>query len=75
MLVSLILAQIWVLNNQYKINPIILLDEVFTHFDEQKKVQLANEIENLNGQFFITTTEQDLTKLFVTNTGQIIICS
>lgn len=73
MLVSLILAQTWVLNSQYNIHPIVLLDEVFTHFDNERRTQLANELEGLAGQFFITTTELDLNKLFASSASLVPI--
>lgn len=59
MLISLTLGQVIVLNKNCNIKPIVLLDEVFAHLDEDRKKQLLLELENLDAQFWITTTEID----------------
>ena len=38
LLISIILASAKALKNSIKISPIMLLDEIFTHLDSQKKV-------------------------------------
>lgn len=59
MLISLTLGQVFVLNKKCEIKPIVLLDEIFAHLDEDRKKQLMIELENLDAQFWITTTEID----------------
>lgn len=51
---------------QYKLNPIILLDDVFSELDEMRRSKL---IESLKGsQIFITTTEEHHLPKFVAET-------
>lgn len=57
LLVSIILAQTkcQILNKGFA--PILLLDEVTTHLDDQKRDALLNKIKSLNLQAWITSTE------------------
>ena len=42
-----------------KKSPIILLDEVFTHLDLEKKSSLLENLVNLQSQIWITATEKE----------------
>lgn len=61
MLISLLIGQVKVLNQNGNIQPIVLLDEIFAHLDETKKKQLMDELKKLNAQFWVTST--DLSKI------------
>ncbi len=64
MLISMLLAQIKAMNDLFNETPIVLLDEVFAHLDEARRGQLAEELNNLNAQIWITSTEPELEKVF-----------
>lgn len=73
MLISLLLAQIWALNEFQNISPIVLLDEIFAHLDDTKKTQLIKEFKNLKAQFWITTTESSKIPIVKGQTRSIFI--
>ena len=58
-LISLIIAASKALKKSTNFSPILLLDEVFIHLDEIRKVALLREIEALDSQAWITTTEKE----------------
>lgn len=62
MVVALTLGQVKNLNDKYNIKPVVLLDEIFSHFDNERIKLLIDEIKNLDAQFWITTTDTDLSK-------------
>lgn len=64
MLISMLLAQIKAMNDLFNCAPIVLLDEVFAHLDENRRSQLAQELNDLQAQIWITSTEPDLAKVF-----------
>ncbi len=64
MLISMLLAQIKAMNDLFNETPIVLLDEVFAHLDENRRSQLAEELNNLKAQIWITSTEPELEKVF-----------
>ena len=55
---ALLISIIFSVAKSYKkhknLSPILLLDEVFSHLDKDKKESLSREIENLNSQVFMT---------------------
>jgi DNA replication and repair protein RecF len=54
LLISIIFSVAKSYKNYTKLSPILLLDEVFSHLDNDKKESLTKEIENLNSQAFMT---------------------
>lgn len=64
MLISVLLGQIKAMNSLFKCKPIVLLDEVFAHLDEDRREQLANELKDLDAQIWITSTDDNLNELF-----------
>ena len=67
MLIALTLAQARAIYKLYKIRPIILFDEVFAHLDISKTKEFVEELNNIEGQFWITTTDTLLYKHFNEN--------
>lgn len=55
-----------------KASPIILLDEVFSYLDKDKKIELFNELLKLNIQSFITGTDISIFKDVINNNINII---
>jgi len=64
MVVALIFGQVKNLNDIYEIRPLVLLDEIFSHFDEERIKMMINELKNLDAQFWITSTDSELQKKF-----------
>ena len=62
MLISTIIASIRALNSQFKISPVLLLDDIFSHLDEDRTINLMSELSSVNSQIWITTTD-----LFIQN--------
>lgn len=61
MLISLTIAQILALralSNRY--SPILLLDEIFVHLDNERREYLADFLNKYESQFWITSTEEGL---------------
>jgi DNA replication and repair protein RecF len=58
LLISIILAVAKSYKEFTKLSPILLLDEVFSHLDNDKKESLSKEIENLNSQAFMTGIDE-----------------
>ncbi len=58
LLISIILAVAKSYKNYCNLSPILLLDEVFAHLDNNKKESLSKEIKSLNIQAFMTGTEE-----------------
>ena len=54
LLISIIFSVAKSYKNHTHLPPILLLDEVFSHLDNDKKESLSREIENLNSQTFMT---------------------
>ena len=59
-LISIILANAWALIEHNGSPPILLLDEVTAHLDDDRRQKLHDEILHLNSQVFMTGTNQDL---------------
>lgn len=59
-LISIILANAWSLSECFGVPPVLLLDEVTAHLDEQRRSELYSEILNLKAQVFMTGTEKNL---------------
>ena len=59
-LISIILANAWSLTEYVGDPPILLLDEVAAHLDDDRRQELYNEIVNLKAQVFMTGTDQNL---------------
>lgn len=64
MLISLTIAQIIALQAYSNSFPILLLDEIFVHLDDERRKYLADFLESGSSQYFITSTEEDLVKYF-----------
>ena len=58
-LISLVLSTATAFMEYTKKSPIILLDEVFTHLDMQKKSSLLEKLVDLQSQIWITATEKE----------------
>ena len=54
LLISIILSVAKSYKNHTNFSPILLLDEVFSHLDNEKKQSLSREIESLDSQAFMT---------------------
>ena len=59
LLISIIISTAIAFKEYTKKSPIILLDEVFTHLDLEKKESLLEELINLDTQVWITATEKE----------------
>ena len=57
MLISIIIASIRPLNKEFNISPILLLDDIFSHLDENRIKDLVHELSMVKSQIWITTTE------------------
>lgn len=64
MVVALTLGQVKNLNDSYGVRPLVLLDEIFAHFDDSRVEQMIAELKNLDAQFWITTTDAMLYEKF-----------
>lgn len=61
MLISLTIAQILALRSlSNRRSPILLLDEIFVHLDNERRQYLADFLNNYESQFWITSTEEGL---------------
>ena len=58
-LISLVLSTASAFMEYTKKSPIILLDEVFTHLDVEKKSSLLEKLVDLQSQIWITATEKE----------------
>ena len=58
-LISLVLSTASAFMEYTKKSPIILLDEVFTHLDVEKKSSLYEKLVDLQSQIWITATEKE----------------
>ncbi len=58
-LISLVLSTASAFMEYTKKSPIILLDEVFTHLDAEKKSSLLEKLVDLQSQIWITATEKE----------------
>ena len=58
-LISLVLSTASAFMEYTEKSPIILLDEVFTHLDVEKKSSLLEKLEDLQSQIWITATEKE----------------
>ena len=59
LLISIIISTAIAFKEYTNKSPIILLDEVFTHLDLEKKESLLEELINLESQVWITATEKE----------------
>ncbi len=64
----LIFAQCNHLVNNCKINPILLLDEVCSHLDDDNRSILLNLLDDYKLQFFMTGTDKSLFSFLSTKT-------
>lgn len=69
-LISLTIAKALLCKENHRATPIILLDEVFSYLDKNKKTKLLNELLKLDVQSFITGTDISLFE-GMTNDGNI----
>ena len=58
LLISIILSVAKSYKKYTNLSPILLLDEVFSHLDNDKKQSLSKEIENLKSQAFMTGIDE-----------------
>ena len=58
-MISIILATATAYRDYLEKSPIILLDEVFTHLDLDKKKSLLDKLVELGSQIWITATEKE----------------
>lgn len=71
-IVTLLIAQTKLYIQRFEKKPILLLDELFVHLDQQNKYLLSNYLFYLNVQTFVTSTELNLCEDFAKNGAQII---
>ncbi len=64
MLISITIAQILALKKFTNNNPILLLDEVFVHLDNQRREYLADFLNKYESQFWVTSTEEEVMQFF-----------
>lgn len=57
---SLKIAILEMLEDYYKEKPILLLDDLCSDLDDERKLYLTNYLSSLNQQIFITTTDDDI---------------
>ena len=59
-MVSIILAHALMMQAEKGFVPLILLDEVAAHLDEERREQLFEILQSLNGQIFLTGTDENI---------------
>ena len=59
LLITIVLACNRAIKESINISPIMLLDEIFTHLDSERKISLLNELNLIDSQIWITTTEKE----------------
>ncbi len=64
MIIALLLAQSYAIQETTGIAPVLLLDEVFAHIDDKRKRELIIELEKTPSQAWITSTDLSLIKEF-----------
>lgn len=70
-LIALKLAQFDFIKAQSKVNPILLLDDIFDKLDEQRVEHIISLVHNENfGQLFISDTHADRTETVIKKVGQ-----
>lgn len=70
-LIALKLAQFDFIKTQSKVNPILLLDDIFDKLDEQRVEHIISLVHNENfGQLFISDTHADRTETVIKKVGQ-----
>ena len=70
-LIALKLAQFDFIKTQSKVNPILLLDDIFDKLDEQRVEHIISLVHNENfGQLFISDTHADRTEAVIKKVGQ-----
>ena len=73
-LISIILANAWSLSEYVGVPPILLLDEVTAHLDDNRRAELYDEILNLKAQVFMTGTEKKLLDAIGDSLDQFEVC-
>ena len=73
-LISIILANAWSLSEYVGVTPILLLDEVTAHLDDNRRAELYDEILNLKAQVFMTGTEKKLFDSIGDSLDQFEVC-
>ena len=73
-LISIILANAWSLSEYVGVPPILLLDEVTAHLDDNRRAELYDEILNLKAQVFMTGTEKKLFDSIGDSLDQFEVC-
>lgn len=71
--VTILLGLIETYYNTMNSKPIILLDEIFTHIDVEKKNYLADYLNSINMQVFVTSTEEDLCHKYASFANKILL--
>lgn len=78
LLVSIVLGHALMMQAEKGYVPIILLDEIAAHFDDERREQLFNVLRSLNGQIWLTGTDKAIfsslksdAKIFDTDNGVI----
>ncbi len=70
-LIALKLAQFDFIKTQSKVNPILLLDDIFDKLDQQRVEHIISLVHNENfGQLFISDTHADRTEAVIKKVGQ-----
>ena len=73
-LISIILANAWSLSEYVGVPPILLLDEVTAHLDDNRRAELYDEVLNLKAQVFMTGTEKKLFDSIGDSLDQFEVC-
>lgn len=63
MLIALMVAQIMAIKSTFSGTVIVLLDDIFSHLDRQYRAEFIKELNNLNIQTWITSTEIDVSTI------------
>lgn len=70
-LIALKLAQFDFIKNRSKVNPILLLDDIFDKLDEERVEHIITLVHDENfGQLFITDTHEDRTETIIKKVGK-----
>lgn len=68
------MANAWSLSEYVGVPPILLLDEVTAHLDDNRRAELYEEILNLKAQVFMTGTEKKLFDSIGDSLDQFEVC-
>lgn len=59
MLISIVIGQVMALNAEYGLKPILLLDDILSHIDSKRCIEILSKISQINAQIWVTSTDID----------------